>query len=130
MKDWPLPKTLKQLRDILDLTGYYCHFVRNYGEICRPLTTLLKKNSFSWTEKATSAFNKLKQAMVTTHVLAFPNYFLPFVLKTDASGHGIGAVLMQQGHPLAFLSKRLAPKHQSLSTYEKELLAIVMATQK
>lgn len=68
--------------------------------------------------------------MTSTPVLALPDYTLPFTLETDASALGVGAVLMQQGRPLAYMSKGLSPKHQGLSTYEKELLAIVLATQK
>ena len=68
--------------------------------------------------------------MVSAPVLALPDYTIPFTIETDASGLGIGAVLMQRGRPLAFLSKGLAKKHQGLSTYEKELLASVLATQK
>ncbi|GKB80300.1 putative mitochondrial protein [Tanacetum coccineum] len=68
--------------------------------------------------------------MVNSLVLALPNFGEEFVIETDASGVGIGAVLQQQGHPVAYLSKTLATKHQSLSAYEKELLAVVMALQK
>lgn len=73
---------------------------------------------------------QLKTAMTTTPVLDLPNYSQPFVIETDASGLGVGAVLMQNSRPLAFMSKGLSAKHQTLSTYEKELLAIVMAIQK
>lgn len=68
--------------------------------------------------------------MVSAPILALPDYSLPFTLETDASAHGIGAVLIQNGRPLAYLSKGLVAKHQDLSTYENELLAIVMTTQK
>ena len=68
--------------------------------------------------------------MATTPVLALPNFSLPFVLKTDASLNGVGAVLMQQGRPLSYFSKAMGPKFRVLSTYEKELFAIVLAVQK
>lgn len=68
--------------------------------------------------------------METEHVLSLLDYNLPFTIETDASDLGVGAVLMQKGRPLAFLSKGLSKKHQGLSTYEKELLAVVLATQK
>lgn len=130
MRDWPQPKTLKQLREFLELTGYYRRFVKDYGIISRPLTNLLKKGLFVWTPVATIAFERLKSPMTTTLVLAMPNYNQPFVVETDASGIGVEAVLMQQGRPIAFMSKDLSARHQSLSTYEKELLAIVTATKK
>jgi hypothetical protein len=66
---------------------------------------------------------------VTTPVLALPNFHKPFVIETDASDCGIGVVLMQDGHPLAFISKALGPKSRGLSTYEKEYMAILVAVQ-
>jgi len=68
--------------------------------------------------------------MTLALVLALPNFSKPFVVETNAFGIGIGAVLMQDAHPIAYLSKALAPKHQHLSAYEKEFLAVVMAVEK
>ncbi|GKB74330.1 putative mitochondrial protein [Tanacetum coccineum] len=93
----------------------------------QPLTALLKKNAFQWNEDAQSSFLTLKQAMLQAPVLALPDFQKTFMVETDASGKGIGAVLQQDGHPISFLSKTLSPKHQALSTYEKEFLAVLMA---
>ena len=128
--DWPIPTTSKQLRGFSGLCGYYRRFVGNFGTIARPLHDVLKKDNFCWIDKQTSAFQQLKQAMTNVPVLALPNFTEPFVLETDASGTGIGAVMMQQGKPIAYYSSSLCPKNAALSTYEKEALAILDALKK
>lgn len=114
----------------MGLTGYYRKFVHHYASIRKPLTDLLKKNAFKWSESAQNAFEALKLALVSAHVLAVPNFLKTFVVETDASKDGIGTILMQNKHPLAYISRSLGPKWQKLSVYEKELLALVFAVQK
>ncbi|GKA27304.1 transposon ty3-I gag-pol polyprotein [Tanacetum coccineum] len=98
--------------------------------ISRPLTRLLKKGSYEWNSAAQVAFEALKQAMISAPVLKLPDFTKEFTVETDASGGGIRAVLLQEGHPIAFLSKTLSAKHQLMSTYEKEFLAVVVALEK
>lgn len=88
---------------------------------------MLKKEAFKWNSEAENAFVSLKKAMTTTPVLALPDYTQEFVVETDASHGGIGAVLMQQGKPIAFFSKVLALKHRGKSIYEKEYMALLNA---
>lgn len=95
------------------MTGYYKKIVQGYGIIARPLTNLLKKGKFQWAEEAGNAFENLKQAMTTTLTLAMPNFKEPFTIETDASGEGIGAVLSQQGRPIAYMSRALGVTKQS-----------------
>lgn len=128
IQNWKIPANLKELRGFLGLAGYYRKFVRNFGVIARPLTQLLKKYTvFQWTSETDKAFNLLKTALVSSPVLAIPDFTKPFTIETDASDNGIGAVLQQEGHPIAFLSKPLGTRTSGLSTYEKEYLAILMA---
>ncbi|KAJ1702741.1 hypothetical protein LUZ63_002520 [Rhynchospora breviuscula] len=130
MASWPRPKNVRDLRGFLGLTGYYRKFIKHYGVISKPLTDQLKKNSFKWNEKTEEAFHKLKQAMMQAPVLAMPDFDKPFTVETDACDKGIGAVLMQDNRPLAFISKSLGAKSMGLSTYEKELLALLTAVSK
>lgn len=127
MHNWPRPTTVTELRGFLGLTGYYRKFVRHYGIIAKPLTNLLKKKGFEWTPLASQAFAHLKQAMVSAPVLALPDFDLPFAIEIDACDTGVGAVLMQNGHPIAYLSKALGVNNQKLSIYEKEFFAVMMA---
>ncbi|KAF3650371.1 putative protein-like [Capsicum annuum] len=130
MMSWPVPKSLKGLREFLGLTGYYRRFVKNYGSISKPLTDLLKKNSFQCSIEAEEAFERLKQAMSTVPVLAMPDYNKTFTIKTDARNQGIGAILTQENRPLAYYSKALAPKHKGKSVYEKKYMVVLAAINK
>lgn len=130
VKEWPQPTSLKQLRGFLGLAGYYQKFVKVFGGIARPLTVLTKKDSFCWSEEAHSVYDVLKIALCEAPVLALPDFNIQFVVETDACGSGIGAVLMQKGHPIAYISRHLKGKQVHLSIYEKELLAVVFAVQK
>jgi len=127
---WLEPTNLKQLRGFLGLTGYYRRFVKSYAHIAVPLTDLLKKDSFRWTKAASLAFHQLKEAMTSAPVLAIPNFKEPFVLETDASGCGIGVVLSQNLHPVAYFSKKLSGRMQKQSVYAREFYAITEALAK
>lgn len=91
---------------------------------------MLKKNSFQWTDVAKDAFLCLKRAMSGPPVLALPIFSKSFVIECNASGRGIGVVVMKEGKPTAYLSQALKGKSLSISTYEKELLALVLSIQK
>lgn len=114
----------------MGLTGYYRRFIKGYGHLSKPLTDLLKKGAFQWHEGAQQAFEALKEAMTQARVLTLPDFSQQFIIETDASKEGIRAVLMQNRRPLAYLSKKLGPKNQLLSTYEKEFLALLTAISK
>nr|GEY99751.1 hypothetical protein [Tanacetum cinerariifolium] len=114
MKEWPIPKNIKQMRGFWGLIGYYKRFIKGYASISQPLTALLKKNAFNWNSQAQTAFENLQQAMVHSLVLSLPNFAEEFVIETDASGFGIGAVLQQQamgGHSGVYANT------QRLTTY-------------
>jgi hypothetical protein len=121
---------VRELRSFLGLAGYYRKFVRHFGIISKPLTELLKKQAvFVWTADHEKSFTALKNALRQAPVLALHDFSKQFCIETDANGTSVGAVLMQDGHPLAFFSKALGPKSLGLSAYEKEYMSIVLAVQ-
>jgi len=117
---WPVPANVKESRGFLGLARYYRKFVKHFGIIAKPLTEMLKKCAlYIWTQDHQVAFQTMQTALISAPVLALPDFSVPFCIETDASGFGIGAVLLQKGHPLACLSKALGPRPRGLSTYEE-----------
>ena len=96
-------------------------------KIAAPLTTLLKKDAFSWTSEATKAFEHLKEANFQAPVLAMPDFTKTFNVECDASGNGFGVVLMQEGGPIAFEICPIKGNYLHKPIYEKEMLAILHA---
>jgi hypothetical protein len=125
--DWPPPRSVRAVRGFLGLAGYYRQFVNNYGTMAAPLTALLKKDGFVWDDAAKVALTALKAVVTSAPVLAMPDFAKLFVVECDASSSGFGAVLVQEGHPVAFFSRSVAPKHWALAAYERELIGLVQA---
>lgn len=127
IEEWPRPRNIKELKGFLGLSGYYRKFIAGFAHIAHPLTDQTRKDNFGWSPEATIAFECLKKAMTQAPILAMPNFHKSFVVEIDASGFGLGAVLFQEGHPIAFYSKVLGGRARLKSIYEKELMAIVLA---
>jgi hypothetical protein len=129
VEQWPTPKNVKGVRGFLGLAGYYRKFIRDYGKIAKPLTDLTKKDNFKWNDGSQQAFETLKKKFTTAPVLALPDFTKQFVIECDASGGGIGAILMQDKKPIAYFSKALGVRNLAKSAYEKELMVVVLAIQ-
>lgn len=129
IKEFPIPKDVKEIQSFLGLTGYYRKFIPSYAKIAKPLTMRLKKDAIINTEDAdyVQAFKKLQQILMSDMVLQYPDFEKSFTLTTDASNYALGAVLSQSNGPIAFASRTLNRHEINYSTVEKELLAIVWA---
>ena len=137
VKNAPIPLTVTQVRSFLGLTGYYRKFINNYASIAAPLTDLTKKGNPTkviWNEKSNRAFEELKEALCNAPILRLPNFDLTFILRTDASDSGIGAVLLQCHEnvyfPVAYASNKLSSAQQKYAVIERECLAIIWALEK
>ena len=111
-------------------TSYYRKFIQGYGAIAQPLTDLFNKDGFHWSDRALITFNELKAAVGQPSVLALPDCSKPFITECDASGYGLGVVLMQEHRLIAYHSQALKGKHLHFSAYETELLALATAGKK
>ena len=128
------PKTKKEVRAFNGLTGYYREFIPNYAAKAAPLTDLTKKgqpNKVPWEQAQEKAYATLKQDLMSEPILHLPDCTKSFVLRTDASDVGLGAVLMQEHEgklfPVSYASRKLSPRERRYSTIERECLAIVWA---
>jgi hypothetical protein len=132
IREWPTPRSVRDVRAFLGTAGYYRKFIRDFSTIAAPLSELTKDSvKFEWAAPHESAFVQLKAAIAQGPVLILPDPSLPFVVHTDASGFAVGAVLQQdQGkglQPIAFLSKKMSDAETRYPVHEQELLAIIQA---
>ena len=131
VKKYPTPTNVRSVREFLGLASYYRRFVPNFAKIAGPLHMLTRANvPFLWTESCEGAFSQLKELLVSPPLLAYPDFSKPFILHTDASGKGLGAVLEQEqgdgkNHPVAFASRTLSKHEERYGITELETLAVV-----
>ena len=132
VREWPVPQNVKELRSFLGFCSYYRRFVKDFATIAAPLHAMLKDvQRFEWSVQCQEAFVNLKAALVSAPILQYPDPQQPFILDTDASAHGIGAVLSQlfggEERVVAYYSRALSAPERNYCTTRKELLAVVEA---
>jgi len=133
IKNFPEHTNLKELRGALGLFSYYRKFVKDFSRIAKPLLILLKKDtSFEWTNKQQNAFDYLKKRLMEAPILQYPNFSKPFLIYTDASGTGLGAVLSQLNDDekecvITYASRSLNKAECNYGITDQECLAVVWA---
>ncbi len=126
IQEWEAPTKVTELRSFLGLVNYYRRFIKGYSARAAPLTDLLKKNkAWEWSERCQKSFEDLKKAVTEEPVLGLPDHTKPYEVHTDASDFAIGGVLMQEGHPIAYESRKLNDTERRYTVQEKEMTAII-----
>ena len=130
VNEWPIPKSISELRQFLGMCNYYRKFIKNYSEIARPMYELLKGNiQYTWSNKQQLSFDKLKQCITTEPVLKLPDDSKPWIIYSDASGYAVGGVLCQDHgsgpQPVLYASHKLSGCELNWPTHDKELFGIV-----
>ena len=132
---WPTPTSIWEVQQFLGLANYYRRFVKDFAAIAKPLHRLTEKTAkFEWTNECQTAFEEIRRRLVTAPILAFPDYERAFILDTDASDIGIGAVLSQvqedgSERVIAYVSRVLTKPEQRYCVTRRELLAVVTFVQ-
>ncbi len=128
VQQWPQPTSTKHVQKFLGLSNYFREYVQGYSKLAGPLTDIASEHKeFKWDADQHEAFAGVKYALTHAPCLAYPDFNKPFQIVTDASGYGIGAVLMQDKRPISFFSQKLKPSETRYSTSDKELLAVYKA---
>ena len=136
VEDWPLPKSVSDVRKFLGFANYFRRFINHYSVISQSLEEITGKNArFSWNAARQHAFQQLKTALLEAPVLQLANIDLPFRVDTDASDCAVAGVLLQrpdndsEWHPVSYASRKLTPAERNYTAAERETLAVVFALQ-
>jgi hypothetical protein len=125
---WSIPTTVMEIQSFLGLEGYYQRFIEGFSKIAKPMTSLLEKGrEFKWDEKCQDSFEQLKKRLISPPVLVMSDLQKGFDIYCDACGQGLGCVLMQEGHVIAYASRQLRKHELNYPTHDLELAAIVHA---
>ena len=125
---WEAPKTVTEIRSFLGLAGYYRRFVDKFSTLAAPMTQLLCKGAkFEWTPERQQCFEEIKRLLVSAPILAMPKTDVDYSVYTDVSRVGLGCVLMQETHIIAYVSRQLRPHEKNYPTHDLELAAVVHA---
>ncbi|GKC75114.1 putative reverse transcriptase domain-containing protein [Tanacetum coccineum] len=128
VKNWKAPRTPSEVHLFLGLAGYYCRFIENFSKITNSLTILTQKcKTFDWGEEQEFKFQTLKDKLCNAPVVAFPDGPEDFMVYCDASGLGLGCVLMQRGKVIAYTSRQLKIHEKNYTTHDLELGAVVFS---
>ncbi|WVZ75493.1 hypothetical protein U9M48_023539 [Paspalum notatum var. saurae] len=126
--NWKQPEIVNEIRSFLGLVGYYCHFIKDFSKTAKPMTSLTKKNAkYVWSSNYEEAFQTLKKLLTSAPVLAQPDVTKPFDVYYDASGNGLGYVLMQEGRVITYASRQLRKHEANYPTHDLELAAVIHA---
>jgi hypothetical protein len=126
--NWEPPTTVSKIRSFLGLAGYYRRFIEGFSKIVKPITSLLGKDKkFVWSKACQNSFDELRKRLTTAPVLAMPDIRKSFSIYCDASKQGLGCVLMQEGHVIAYASRQLRKHEQNYPTHDLELAAVIHA---
>ncbi|WVZ89468.1 LOW QUALITY PROTEIN: hypothetical protein U9M48_035871 [Paspalum notatum var. saurae] len=126
--NWKQPETVTEIQSFLGLAGYYRRFIKDFSKTAKPMTSLTKKNAkYVWSSNCEEAFQTLKKLLTSAPVLAQPDVTKPFDVYCDASGSGLGCVLMQEGRVIAYASRQLRKHEANYPTHDLELAAVVHA---